>query len=128
MASCKTLQKRVTTWATAVQHTQDVADALAVTAGRRTAAETAGDLASTTAQARHATELLPALETALKAQDKAEKAVASSLRRAGVKHTLSKKQKAKALELVSKRLARPALRSALGSGPSTRDVLKLLAG
>jgi hypothetical protein len=111
-----------------VQHSDDVAVALAVTAGRRTAAQAAGDLASTTAQAGHALGLLPALRTALKAQNKAEKAVASSLRRVGVKSTLSKKQKAKALALVRRRIARPAQRSALGGGPSTRHVLKLLAG
>ena len=128
IASCETLQKRVKSWATAVQHTEDVAGALAVTAGRRTAAEAAGDLASTTAQAQHAVELLPALRTALKAQSKAEKPVASSLRRVGVRRTLSKKQKAKALALVRRRIARPAQRSALGSGPATRVVLKLLAG
>ncbi len=125
---CATLQKDVKTWVTAVQHVADVSEVLAVTAGRRTAAQTAGDVASTNAQAKHALELLPRLTSALKSQTGAEKAVASALRSIGMKSTLSEQQKRKALALVRTKVARPASQSALGTAPAGRDVLQLLSG
>jgi hypothetical protein len=123
-AFCRALHARVRTWARAVQHVDDVAGTLATTAGRRTAAQTAGDLASTSAPAQHALDLVPVLESATASRQGGREGAPQARSRAFAVAP----SEAEALALVLKKVNRPASQAALGNGPSTRNVLELLAG
>jgi hypothetical protein len=131
---CVRLTRAARGYVAAVRRVTDVASTLAITVGRESAAQRAGDTAARRRQARRAFGLVGPLRAVARAQAQAGARLAAALRAAGASGQLTVEQDAAANEMVLGRLTaagvlRADITSAAGAAltPGPMDILSTLA-